>query len=181
MKYLVFTTIGVCLLMGVFAQPCTNYNSGILAFEDYNNPGLTAFAGSEALPCMQLGQLTNVALPFKTYDSVVVYGVKKSVYKMKLEQVSNLPCGMCWTLSPGQNPYVAGEYSAILLHGTPTGSVGQYVVQVLLSFDTDNDGSMDVLNKPLADIAGAPLIVRLIGPEDVCVPVNVNAQGQVCQ
>lgn len=164
-----------------FNQQCTNYNSGVLAFEDYNNPMLIGFAGSEALPCIQNGILTNVALPFKTFDSVMVSGVKQPVYKMKLEQVSNLPCGMCWTLSPGQNPYVAGEYSAILFHGTPTGNVGQYVLQVLLSFDTNGDGAYDVLNMSLFDIVGMPLIVRLIGPDDLCGAVNVNGQGLNCQ
>lgn len=66
--------------MGVFAQPCTNYNSGMLAFEDYNNPMLSGFSGSEALPCIQSGVLTNVALPFRTYDSVMVSGVKQRVH-----------------------------------------------------------------------------------------------------
>lgn len=164
-----------------FSQPCTNYNSGMLAFEDYNNPMLTGFAGSEALPCVQSGILANVALPFKTFDSVMVSGVKQPVYKMKLEQVSNLPCGMCWTLSPGQNPYVAGEYSAILFHGTATGTLGQYMLQVLLSFDTNGDGVLDIMNKPLNDITGLPLIIRLIGPDDVCGVVNGNGQGLTCQ
>lgn len=140
--------------------------------------GITeGFISSDLLQCIAQGQRTETAIPFKVFSHVP--NTTDSVYRMKIESVSNLPCGLCWVSSNAHDSYQANGGGCIVIQGTTNDAAGQYTLNITLSFDTSGNGTWTQTGVSLNTLVSSngKIILRLLNPEESCGTINYSASG----
>ena len=155
------------------AQTCTGTTIPTCDVADAGDAN--GFVASAELPCIVQGQATEIAIPFKVFATVN----GDSVYRMRLESIGNVPCGLCWKSSSSDNVFLKDEAGCFVLRGTTTEAAGQYVLDIVVSFDTANAGSFNVSNVQLSNVVSAAQLVyvRLVSTNSECSAVNANGSG----
>ena len=134
--------------LSLFSQQCTN--DSLLSYPpgdiNYIQPG---FINPNDLPCLQSTVYSEVAIPFKTYnqgarlltllDSTTV--PVSHIYSIKVENITNLPSGLCWITRPASKTISGDDVGIIIIKGTTTATVGTYPLAVSLSLDVTGSGS----------------------------------------
>ncbi len=118
-------------------------------------------------------------IPFKVFRTLALGGSTDTIYRMKIESITNLPCGLCWSSSATDNIFTRDQAGCIAVTGTTNDAPGQYKLNVVLSFDTNNSGTFNQPNKNLSSIAAntGQVILLLLSPDDSCPSVNYYATG----
>ncbi len=174
--------IAFLLLAGIYSKSyAQNCNSATAYQCDFSQvEELDGFSAANLTACLLKGQSTAAVIPFKVFETLNFGGGTDTIYRMRIESISNLPCGLCWGSSAADNIFVSGQTGCIALSGITSGTSGQYVLNVILSFDTNNNGAFNQSNKTLATLltTNNQLVLRLVGPDEDCIPVNYSLQGQ---
>ena len=155
------------------AQTCTGATIPSCDVADAGD--VNGFVPSAELPCVVQGQATEIAIPFKVFATIN----GDSVYRMRIESIGNVPCGLCWKSSNSGNVFMKDEAGCFVVRGTTTEAAGQYALNIVLSFDTANSGSFNVSNVQLSSMVSAAdlVYVRLVNENSECAPVNLNGSG----
>lgn len=139
--------------------------------------GLNGFANSDLLPCIVVGEQSEITIPFSVF-STLTFGGTDTVYKMHIRSVSNLPCGMCWITGTPSDEFGRGEMGCIVIRGNTLDAAGQFTLTVNLRFDTMGNGNYDA-NTSVDAMSGwnQKLVVRVIGADAECAGVNFSLNG----
>src|ERR1051325_6894072 len=101
------------------------------------NPGLTPAPGS--VTCIERGVPYDFTLYFEIFTSFNgSVGFTANVTSATIDNLSNLPCGITWQAN--QASYSAGATGCIRITGTSTDAVGQYPLEVSMTFNLDIPG-----------------------------------------
>ena len=135
MKKVIFTILSVAFMFSAAnAQYCGPSGtsvcspSGTLA-----EPGLVP--KPDSLPAVVVGQYTQSIIQFKNFDQVTVSGNTAAIQSLTIDTISNLPPGLCWATNKSDNTYGNQEEGCIRVTGTPTGPVGQYKLNIIVTVD----------------------------------------------
>lgn len=156
------------------AQHC----STTVPVEQCDATGITeGFLSAELLQCITKGQRTQIAIPFVVYSHIP--NSTDSVYRMRIESVSNLPCGLCWVSGNTANTFNVSEGGCLVIQGTTNDVAGQYTLNVSLSFDTGGTGNWTQTGVSLNSLVTSTekLILRLLNPEESCGGINYSISG----
>lgn len=178
-KLLLLPLLGLLLFNynSVNAQSCTPvvaHNCDVSTADNLNG-----FTPADLLPCIVKAQPVMTVIPFKVFRTLALSGSTDTIYRMKIESITNLPCGLCWSSSSVDNIFTRDQAGCIAVTGTTNDAAGQYKLNVVLSFDTNNSGTFNQPNKNLSSIAAntGQVILLLLSPDDSCPSVNYNATG----
>ena len=131
------------------------------------------FSGSYTFPCVAEGTYSEIAVPFKTFLTIAKGNSDDTVYQMRIDQISNLPEGMCWVTNKPNNVFGRNEGGLLVLRGITNDNAGQFNLNITMSFDTKGDGTFARENVNYNKISKTgKMIVRVIAPGATCEPID---------
>ena len=167
-----FTLLSFSALVAFSANAQYCGSSQVSAVTPTNTYG---FGNLNNIACIQQGVPTTLTLPFKTYTQFDAQGNHVTIYKLRIDTMSNLPCGMCWSSNKPTNEFLPDEIGTFQIQGTTNDPVGEYKVHLMLSVNTDNGTGYNI--SPInADAGGIYLYFRVNG-SGTCAPVDTNSLG----
>jgi hypothetical protein len=138
-----FAILFVVISFGAIqAQHCTEAMANANGEESKIRAG-GGFKGSYSLSCIQQGSFTEIAVSFQVFNTIPKGNSDDKVFAMRIDEIKNLPDGMCWVSSSATNSFGAGTGGTLYFRGTTHDQAGQYTLAVTMSFDTDGDGTFD--------------------------------------
>jgi len=159
------------LCVKVYAQPCIGTTSAL----PRPMTGLTYVTPSDSIPCFTKGVSQSQVMYFEIGDTMRISGQLVTIQTFKIDSIENLPQGLCWKLSSGNQltPLTDGA-RAIEFFGNPTGLSGQYKLKIKVTMLTD----IVMLTKiDFEVVSGKKIILRLIQPGNACPPVDTANAG----
>lgn len=167
-----FTLLSFSFIMGAsYAQYCGS--SQVTAINPSSNYG---FPPLDSIPCIVQGANTTLDIPFKTYTTFTAQGNTVNIYKLRIDTMSNLPCGLCWSSTSATNEFNPNDLGTFRIQGTTNDAVGEYKVHLILSVNTQNQGAYDIQGID-ADAGSVYLYLRVKAANGNCDPVNTNVPG----
>jgi len=153
-----------------FAQQCSN--DSLLLFPPigddiaYSDPG---FINPNNVPCLQSGVYSEAIIPFNTYDQGARLLVLpdsstipvSTIYSIKVESISNLPTGLCWTTSTANGTITGDQTGAIIIKGTTSAGIGIYPLSVKLSIDITGSGTFTYTGLSISNCGNLLGLVKL--------------------
>ena len=88
-------------------------------------PSFPGFPNLDSIPCIQQGVFTSIIIPFKNYSQFTAQGNSVNVDRLKIDTISNLPCGMCWALGNSALTIAGNATGCLKLSGTTYDAPGQ--------------------------------------------------------
>ncbi len=167
-----FTLLSLTLFFGAsYAQYCGSSQV------HYANPtNHYGFPNLDSIPCIIQGANTTLDLPFQTYQSFTAQGNTVTIHGLRIDTMSNLPCGLCWSTDTSTNEFQPGAFGTFRIQGTTNDAVGEYKVHLILSVNTQNQGTYDIQGID-ADAGGVYLYLRVKANGGNCAPVDTNSLG----
>ncbi len=167
-----FTLLSLTLFFGAsYAQYCgSSQVSSINPSSNYGFPNL------DSIPCIVQGANTTLDIPFKTYTTFTAQGNNVTIYKLRIDTMSNLPCGLCWSSTSATNEFNPNDLGTFRIQGTTNDAVGEYKIHLILSVNTQNQGAYDISGID-ADAGGVYLYVRVKSNGGNCAAVDTNSMG----
>ena len=91
---------------------------------NYTTPGL--YPASDSLPCIVQGQPYSGTIYLKNFNTVAFAGTTLSLDSVRIDSITNLPCGITWQANKASRMYMNSESGCFQLSGTSNDAVGQY-------------------------------------------------------
>ena len=138
------------------------------------------FGNVDSFACITRGQQDSIIIPFKVYQNFTVGSVHVNIYKLRIDAIDSLPCGLCWSTSQssisgnGVNEYSPSDTGCIKISGMTNDMAGSYRLFMTLAVrdqPTTTTG-YDIDTIP-SDAGGITLWVKVINPGDQC-PTTVD-------
>lgn len=138
------------------------------------------FIGSYALPCIAQGTYTEVQIPLKNFRFIKHLNGDDTVYAMRIESISNLPDGMCWVTNKADNTFTSGEGGSLIVRGTTNDNLGQYNLNIVVSFDIDGIGTFSRANENYNRISkSGRMILRVNAPGTACPGIQYSLPSNI--
>lgn len=133
--------------------------TGALPFMNANND----------IPCVIRGNSYNASIQLKKADASFTFGGQTvNVQSIKIDSISNLPCGLCWATDKPNNTLVNIDSLCINVKGTSNDAPGQYALRM---YCTANIG---VPVQATSEQFGFKLIVRVVQDSTDCLPIDTS-------
>ena len=169
-KIITLLSFSFCFVAS-YAQYCgSSQVSSITPGGGYGFPAL------DSIPCIVQGANTTLDIPFRTYTTFTAQGNTVNIYKLKIDQMSNLPCGLCWSTTSATNEFNPNDYGTFRFQGTTNDAVGEYKIHLLLSVATQNANNYDIQGID-ADAGGVYLYLRVKAANGSCAAVDTSSAG----
>lgn len=160
---------GVIMAAGAQAQHCAAASNSVTP-RSYAQPGL--YPTPDSLPCTVLGVAVSDTFYFQNFSTYNYPGFGTvTINSVKIDSITNLPPGLCWTSSAANNTFAGGASGAIVVSGTPTGPVGQYKLHIVVDIST----SIIPLNNRNAEDFGLRYWVRTRCASAACTALDTTA------
>jgi len=175
-KLLTHLFLGFALITAfqAHAQYCGSQNTSV-----YPAPTTYGFGNVDSFPCIIKGQYDSIIIPFKVYQSFSAQGNNVTIYKLRIDEIDSLPCGLCWSTSQsssagcGVNEYLPSDTGCIKIAGLTNDAAGSYRLFMTLNVrDQSASTGWDVDSIP-SDVGGITLWVKVIDPAGSC-PMTVD-------
>ncbi|MCW3125617.1 MAG: hypothetical protein JWO03_1275 [Bacteroidetes bacterium] len=136
MKKILLSFLAVTLMAaGAQAQHCAAATNSVTPVP-FGSPGLQPYP--ENLPCTVIGVPVIDTIYFQNFTTVQSLPVQS----LKIDTISNLPPGLCWTTNAANNTFAGGAAGVIVVSGTPTGPVGQYQLRIIVDVTLTGIGTL---------------------------------------
>lgn len=140
----------------------------------------SGFSGSYALPCISQTVYAEIVVPFKVFNTIPHGNGDDTVYQMRIDQISNLPEGMCWLSTKADNIYKMNEGGNLMFRGITKDNTGQFTLNITMSFDTDGDGTFDRISVNYNKISKTgKMILRVVNTSMSCEIVDYSLPGNI--
>lgn len=140
----------------------------------------SGFSGSYALPCISQTMYAEIIVPFKVFNTIPHGNGDDTVYQMRIDQITNLPQGMCWQSTKADNIFKMHEGGNLVFRGITTDNTGQFTLNVLMSFDTKGTGTFDRTDVNYNKVSKTgKMILRVVNAEVNCEMVDYSFPGNI--
>jgi hypothetical protein len=138
------------------------------------------FGSVDSFACITRGQYDSIIIPFRVYQTFVVSPtLHVTIYKLRIDEIDSLPCGLCWSTSQssssgcGVNEYLPSDYGCIKITGLTNDAAGSYRLFMTLNVrDQAGSTGWDVDSIP-SDAGGITLWVKVIDSAGTC-PATID-------
>lgn len=142
----ILAAIFLAFALSSFSQQCSSDSLQLIPSGDINFQG-SGFADPSDLPCASSGTYSEIVIPLGLYNG----GARlltmadssqipvSRVYSTRIDGVSGLPSGMCWTVRQPSSSSVA----ALIIKGTTSAASAGYPLDVTLSISTQSGGTFN--------------------------------------
>lgn len=169
----------LCLLFSspVVAQYCGNSSSSICTPQS----GITQlgfYPPADSLPCSVVGQPYSQVINFHTPDSVTSGGSTYKLNYVKIDTISNLPCGLCWASNISNNQINGNTTACIQVSGTTYDQPGQYLLHIIVDANIKTIfGNFTVANQN-ASALGVKYYGKVQLPGGTCIHIDTSAPSK---
>jgi hypothetical protein len=175
MKKLITNVFFGVVMMTSFQASAQYCGSSQVIFPDCGVQSTPGFGDINTYKCITRGQFDTLVIPFKVYTMFTASHNTVHIYKLRIDVIDSLPCGLCWSTSqsaiPGNGPneFSPGESGCIRIAGTTFDRPGSYKLLMKLDVRTQatTTTGYDVDSIP-SDAGGIVLWVKVINPGDLC-------------
>jgi hypothetical protein len=188
MKFLqrIFTTVLLVAFAGMAqAQYCGTPNSGSNSGTG-SGPGICT-AGSnltaqgfsppaDSMPCAVQGIFFDTVVQVKIPTTTVYSGETVTIDSVKIDTISNLPCGMCWSTEKASNTFAGGQQFCLRVQGTTYDNAGQYNLHIILTAQAHYLIFHETETVNAASV-GLDYYVRVKTPTGACVAIDTTSAG----
>ncbi len=163
-----------CIVQAATAQYCGN--SGPTICTAGTNLTVQGFSPpADSAPCAIQGVYYNQVIQVKvpTTANVAPYG-NVTVVKIKIDTISNLPCGLCWSTDNATNTFNGGSQFCIRVSGTTYDNVGQYKLHIIIAATGSVFGLQETETLD-ASTVGLGYYARVVSPTGTCVALDTSS------
>lgn len=140
-------------------------------------PGVGFYPPYDSLPCAVIDSAYNEVINFMAPTTVTQGTNTYTLNYIRVDTISNLPCGLCWRMGNSNNQINGGGTGCVRITGTTKDAPGQYKIRLIVTANvTVGIFSINVSNQN-ADSLGVKYYVRVKAPGGTCVPVDTLAPG----
>ena len=181
MKFLHKIMIAVLLLTSAYtanAQYCGNSGSTICtAGNNLTQPGFSP--SYDSLPCVVPGVPYSQVIQVRIPTTVVSGGTTATITTLKIDTISNLPCGLCWATENANNTFPGGSQFCIKVTGTTYDNPGQFKLHIIVDVAYTAFGGLVSGTQTNVDAgtAGLKFWARVQNTNGTCTPVDTLAAG----
>ncbi|MBS1684258.1 MAG: T9SS type A sorting domain-containing protein [Bacteroidetes bacterium] len=117
-------SLAMLFSMGLWAQYCGHSSSASCAPDSsLAQPGLTDYHN---FPCVSSGVPFSENMQIYVPASISYNGFNATVDSVRIDSITNLPCGLCWSANKPSLTFAANERGCINISGTSTDAAGTY-------------------------------------------------------
>jgi len=114
------------------AQRCGNSGPGICTAG--TNLTAAGFSPSyDSVPCVVQGVPYSQTIQVKIPTTIVQSGVTATITYLKIDSISNLPCGLCWATEQAEDSFAGGQQFCLRVTGTSYDDTGQYALRIIVN------------------------------------------------
>jgi hypothetical protein len=125
---------------------------------------------SDSLPCVVQGVFYDQTVQVKVPSTVMYSGFNVALTSIKIDTLSNLPCGLCWSTENSNNTFSGGSQFCLRVRGTSYDNPGQYNCHIIV---TGVAFGQTVTEN--ASQAGLDYAIRVQTPAGTCVAVDTSS------
>ena len=158
------------------AQYCGNSGPSVCtAGTNLTAPGFSP--PPDSIPCVIQGVAVSQVIQVKIPTSILYSGVTATITSLKLDTISNLPCGLCWATENANNTFPGSSQFCIKVTGTTYDNPGQFNLRIIVDAGYSALGGLvtGTMTNVNASTAGLNFYVRVQTPTGVCAPPDTNA------
>lgn len=134
---------------------------------------------SFVLSCVQQNVATDITISFACIAPGFVIGGQTvdTIYSMKIESITGLPCGLCWASNKTEDIVFEGDEGCIRVVGTTNDAEGQYLLTVIVSLDTEGNNTFNYTGIAYNTVVASNnrFVLRVVNPLNECLPLNMNS------
>lgn len=155
----------------LFAQYCGNSGSTICTpGGPYSQLGF--YPGYDSTPCVKVGVLYNHTLDMQIPATVNYLGAPRTLNYVKVNSITNLPCGLCWSTDVPNNQFSGNSTHCVHITGTSYDAPGQYKLVINIDAQASIGGFPFTLTNQSADSFGVKFWARVEALDGTCAAVD---------
>jgi hypothetical protein len=141
--------------------------------------GTPGFGNVNTYHCITKGQCDTLVIPFQIYTGFTAAGNTITIYKLRIDAIDSLPCGLCWsttqsqTAGYGPNEFGPGESGCIQIAGLTNDPAGSYKLSMSLAVRDNPSTTGYDIDTIASDAGNVVLWVKVIDPGTSC-PTTVD-------
>jgi hypothetical protein len=140
-------------------------------------PGVGFYPPYDSLPCANIGVAYDQTINFMAPTTVVQGGTTYTLNYIKVDTISNLPCGLCWRMGNSNNQINGGGTGCVRITGTTYDAPGQYKIRVIVTANVQVGPFPVNVSNQNAESLGVKYWVRVQSTNGSCPSVDTLAVG----
>ncbi len=157
------------------AQYCGNSGSGI-CMPGGPYPALGFYPPYDSTPCVEIGVPYTHVVDMQIPAQVFYLGAYRTLNWVKVNSVSNLPCGLCWSTNVTNNTFNGNSTNCIRITGTSYDAPGQYRLAINIDANATVGFPVTLTNQD-ASAFGVKFWARVENLDGTCIIVDTLATG----
>ncbi len=158
------------------AQYCGNSGSTICT-PGGPYPGLGFYPPYDSTPCVKIGIPYLHKLDMQIPPTVLYLGSPRTLNYVKVNSITNLPCGLCWSTEVANNQFAGNSTHCVRIIGTSYDAPGQYKLNINIDAQATISGFPFTLSNQNADDFGVKFWARVENLDGTCITVDTLATG----
>jgi len=131
----------------------------------------------DSLPCIVDGIAYSQVIQVHTPATVTAGGSSYTLSSIKIDTISNLPCGMCWAMGNSALTIAGNATGCLKMSGTTYDAPGQYLLHIIVNATVSLGGFPVTENNQNLSSQGLKYFVRVQLPGGPCALVDTLATG----
>ncbi|MFN8286259.1 MAG: T9SS type A sorting domain-containing protein [Chitinophagales bacterium] len=182
MKLKMYALAFSCLLLftttALKAQHCAGASGSGVCTPNTSLTTVGFFPPYDSLPCAVIGSAYDQIVQFHTPPTVTQNGSTYNLNWVRIDTVSNLPCGLCWRSGTSNNQINGNATGCIRVTGTTFDAPGQYKLRVIVSANVQVGLFGFTVTNQNAESLGLRYYVRVADLSGTCQNVDTLAAGR---
>ncbi|MFN8299780.1 MAG: T9SS type A sorting domain-containing protein [Chitinophagales bacterium] len=181
LKFTLATAV-LCVL-SLFTQPlqaqhCAGASGSSVCTANSSITTVGFFPPYDSLPCATIGAAYDQIVQFHTPPTVTQGTSTYNLNWVRIDTVSNLPCGLCWRSGSSSNQINGNATGCIRVTGTTYDAPGQYKLHVIVSANVQVGIFPFTVSNQDAEALGLRYYVRVADLAGSCVAVDTLSAGR---
>ncbi len=160
------------------AQHCAGASGSGVCTPNTSLTTVGFFPPYDSLPCAVIGSAYDQIVQFHTPPTVTQGGSTYNLNWVRIDTVSNLPCGLCWRSGTSNNQINGNATGCIRVTGTTYDAPGQYKLRVIVSANVQIGIFPFTVSNQNAESLGLKYYVRVADLNGSCQLVDTLAAGR---
>ncbi len=162
----------------LYAQHCAGASGSTVCTANSSITTVGFFPPSDSLPCAVIGSAYDQIVQFHTPSTVTQGTSTYNLNWVRIDTVSNLPCGLCWRSGSSTNQINGNATGCIRVTGTTYDAPGQYKLHVIVSANVQIGIFPFTVGNQDAEALGLRYYVRVADLSGNCAPVDTLSAGR---
>lgn len=138
--------------------------------------GFGDLATQNSFHCLNRWTNDSLTIKFNCYTTFTAQGNTVNIKKLRIDSITNLPCGACWSTNKPTNEFLPDESGCLKIQGLTTDKPGYYKLGLYLSVATI-DSSVYNIRGINADLGNVYMYIRVQNAGGSCASIDTFTAG----